>query len=337
MKKTGYGVSVLQDADPVLRDNRFLGNRIGIILQGNSQATLRNNKIEMSLEGGVVAISHARPDLGTPQQPGNNLFQGNRGLDIHNLSPKQTIPAFGNQFIGKTAGKIDFTGTSQRIEPKIRPSRLLAEHNLAASNDSAADEENKIARNLSAPPLEPLLLPPEEATGGEASPNPKKVPSLPRSAAVEGTGTLPPPPTQRSVPIAVAPAATSTPSRQLSYPRNSNPQNRKDLSDILAVSPNLAPNINEQTNFTPDVIPDKQESNYPGEVSLIPVSTYRVMAETLNKQQEQELFSIYPDAFKTTYNGQSMWQIGVFRTQEGATQALEKLNDSGLSGLVVRF
>ena len=337
-EKTGYGVSVLQDAVPVLRENHFLGNRIGIILQGNAQATLRNNKIEMSLEDGVVAISHARPDLGTPQQPGNNIFQRNRGLDIHNLSPQQTIPAFGNQISGRTAGKIDLTGTSQRIEPTIRSSQLLAEYNLAANNDSAADEDNKIARDLSAPPLKPLLLSPEEATGGEAASNSRKVPSLPRSAAVEGTGTLPPPPpTQGSVPIAIAPAATSMPSQQLSYPRAANPQTRKDLSDLLAVSPNLAPNINGQTNFTPDTISDKQESDYPTEVSQQPVSAYRVMAETLNKQQEQELFRVYPDAFRTTYNGQPMWQIGVFSTQQGATQALEKLNDLGLSGLVVQF
>ena len=73
-EKTGFGVSVIQNAAPILTGNSFTNNRIGMILEGNSQGILRHNTIENSSEYGLTAIAQSRVDLGTLDQPGNNFF-----------------------------------------------------------------------------------------------------------------------------------------------------------------------------------------------------------------------------------------------------------------------
>ena len=67
-ENTGFGVSLVQNAAPMLTGNTFDGNRIGVILEGNSQATLRDNKITNSAESGLTAIANSRVDLGNSQQ-----------------------------------------------------------------------------------------------------------------------------------------------------------------------------------------------------------------------------------------------------------------------------
>jgi parallel beta-helix repeat protein len=108
-EKTGFGVSVLEKTNSLLKGNRIVGNGIGVILEGNAQATLRNNIIENSTKHGLVAIANSRADLGTSREPGGNIFRGNTKLDIQNLSNNGVITAKGNQVRGKTEGKIDLS------------------------------------------------------------------------------------------------------------------------------------------------------------------------------------------------------------------------------------
>ena len=106
-KQTGFGVSLVQDSVAVLKDNQFDSNRIGIILEGNSQAVLRDNEIVNSLESGLTAIAQSRVDLGTDDEPGNNIFRSNRKLDIQNATNDE-IPAVGTEVRGDTVGDINF-------------------------------------------------------------------------------------------------------------------------------------------------------------------------------------------------------------------------------------
>ena len=84
-EKTGFGVSLVQDAAAVLTGNLFDGNRIAIILEGNSQGILRDNEIINTTESGLTAIAQSRVDLGTSDESGNNTFRSNRKLDIQTL------------------------------------------------------------------------------------------------------------------------------------------------------------------------------------------------------------------------------------------------------------
>ena len=98
---------MVQDSAAVLEDNQFDSNRIGIILEGNSQAVLRDNEIINSLESGLTAIAQSRVDLGTNNESGNNIFRSNRKLDIQNATNDE-IPAVGTEVQGDTVGNINF-------------------------------------------------------------------------------------------------------------------------------------------------------------------------------------------------------------------------------------
>jgi hypothetical protein len=97
----------MEDAKMQLENNQIIGNRIGVILEENAQATLRRNVIEQSTENGLVAIANSLVDLGTSSDLGENIFRGNRGLDIRNLT-QQTIVAVGTQIEGNVEGAVNF-------------------------------------------------------------------------------------------------------------------------------------------------------------------------------------------------------------------------------------
>ena len=112
----------MEDAKIRLDNNQIIGNRIGVIVEENAQATLRRNVIEQSTENGLVAIANSRVDLGTSGDLGENLFRGNRGLDIRNLT-QQTITAVGTQIEGNVEGAVDFenSGNSPVVDSPENP------------------------------------------------------------------------------------------------------------------------------------------------------------------------------------------------------------------------
>lgn len=106
-EQTGFGVSAVQDTVLNLTGNYFDSNRIGIILEGSSQATLRDNEIVNSGETGLTAIANSQVDLGTDDRPGNNSFRSNKKLDIQNATNNEIV-AVGTQTNGDTEGNINF-------------------------------------------------------------------------------------------------------------------------------------------------------------------------------------------------------------------------------------
>ncbi|MEL6580848.1 MAG: DUF1565 domain-containing protein [Cyanobacteria bacterium J06621_12] len=125
-EQTGFGISLVQNSVAQIDGNLFDGNRIGIILEGNSQGIFRNNEIINSAESGLTAIAQSRVDLGTDNAPGNNIFRSNTKLDIQNATG-QEIVAVGTEIRGKTKGEINFqngtfmaTQTNKTATPTLR-------------------------------------------------------------------------------------------------------------------------------------------------------------------------------------------------------------------------
>ena len=111
-ERTGFGVSIAQNAAPKLIGNRITQNKDGIVIQGSAQPILRNNVIDSNDRNGIVAIAQSRPDLGTSTDPGNNTFLRNRQFDINAQRTTQTLSAFGNQLSARTSGRLDLSGSS---------------------------------------------------------------------------------------------------------------------------------------------------------------------------------------------------------------------------------
>ncbi len=227
-EKTGFGVSIVQNAAPILHRNSFSGNRIGVILEGNSQAILRSNKITNSEEYGLVAISNSRVDLGTKTEPGENIFNRNGKFDIQNVT-SHPIPAVGTKVAGRIQGNIDFSGGISST--------------VISSNNITPATENPLSDGFSRLRQFPLK---ERSTN--TLPNNNTV----SSSAINSQETLPPPPE-------ITNPVTNTPPKELvfSAPREEIPPQ----SNTLTVS-NINPNNNGQVSSLSDVVSSLNSNNF---------------------------------------------------------------------------
>lgn len=111
-EQTGFAINVAENAAPLIVNNRMNQNKVAVLVQKNARPVLRGNTIEASQQDGITAIAHAQPNLGTTDDPGNNVFRDN-GLDVNADATDQTIPAFGNQLANdRLEGQIDLAGTT---------------------------------------------------------------------------------------------------------------------------------------------------------------------------------------------------------------------------------
>lgn len=298
---TGFGVSIVQNGAPVLENNTFQGNRIAIILEGDSQGILRNNTITNSLEYGLVAIAESKVDLGTPTESGNNVFRSNKKLDIQNITP-HTISATGTEINGHTEGKIDFSDNAVSA---------LAEDTVA-SNDTTA-----ISRLRKNP------LP-------DAKNNSTVVVTQPQTASnppITEPETLPPPP-QVSTPQIDDSAATESAAKEYVF---SAPDNEAAANNNLPV-PNTTPPSSLGNNV------DSGNVNSLSDLlatSPSPAIKYRVLVEATNDKQQTKVKSLYPDAFTIKYQGKSMLQVGAYSERTKAETTSRSLADLGLNSHIL--
>jgi parallel beta-helix repeat protein len=331
--RTGFGISAVQNTLITVVNNRFYGNRIGIILEGNAQAILRNNAIEQSTEDGLVTIAKSRVDLGTLEQPGKNTFKNNAGSDIRNLTKTETIVAYGNQLNGKNQGAIDLNAnmsnvniaistspniTTDRSTPNILPSNQTISTTKNTTNNRTTERtiDNTNNTNTSSTNInntngrEIVFSAPTDTTSTVPNNN---IPQ--QTSNNHNTGTLPPPPIPTTTSRNNTTSTNNTPSNN-----NSN-SNRKNLGDAL------------------DGLSGTQTSSHNNPVTTnntgINGYGYRVIVSTRDNAQKEEVKSLYPDAFSTNYNGRSMLQIGVFSSRESAEQILQYFKERGLDGLIL--
>jgi parallel beta-helix repeat protein len=323
--RTGFGISAVQNTSITVVNNRFYSNRIGIILEGNAQAVLRNNTIEQSTEDGVVTIAKSRVDLGTIEQPGKNTFKNNAGSDIRNLTKTETIAAYGNQLNGKNQGAIDLNAntsnvniaistspniTTDRSTPNINPSDRTTSTTKTPTNNQITQ------RTIDNTNTSPNTTEPDNTNSREivfSAPTNKTTSNNNSSSQTNNsTNTLPPPPTT---------SRTNTTSNNNTPSNNNSNSNRKNLGDALdGLSGNQT-----SSNNNPVTTNNIGSNGY----------SYRVIVSARDNAQKEEVKSLYPDAFSTNYNGRSMLQIGVFSSRESAEQILQYLKERGLDGLIL--
>ena len=105
-KRSQEGIAVRSSAAPLVLNNQLIGNRYAIVVTDYAQPVLRQNRIQESQEIALWTKDRAKPDIGLPQDLGNNWFDGK--IDIQNdaLSP---IATAGNQIIPtKVNGRITY-------------------------------------------------------------------------------------------------------------------------------------------------------------------------------------------------------------------------------------
>ena len=95
-QKTGYGLAISDSAAPLVADNKLVSNSAGIFLSRNARPVLRRNRMENNTNSGLIVSGEARPDLGSNQDPGENILQNNGKVDLQN-NTSLTLVSVGNQ------------------------------------------------------------------------------------------------------------------------------------------------------------------------------------------------------------------------------------------------
>jgi parallel beta-helix repeat protein len=147
--KTGFGINIAQDAAPTIIGNRIVQNQDGIVAQANAQPIIRGNLIEQNLRDGVVAIAQARPDLGSANDPGANIFSNNGRFDINSNASSQAISAFGNELASdRTSGRIDLAGSANAVSVASVPASTSVAINPATGFEQTNSEQAETIRPL---------------------------------------------------------------------------------------------------------------------------------------------------------------------------------------------
>lgn len=144
-QKTGYGMTVGDTSAPLISGNKFIENRCGLVISGDARPVLRKNYIKNNAQDGITVIAKALPDLGTSENPGENIILDNGGYDLQSTS-NQTIISVGNQLNpAKVKGTVEFV-TSEVPLPNPNPSET--------------------------PPVSPPVSPPPDAEPPSSTPPP---------------------------------------------------------------------------------------------------------------------------------------------------------------------
>ncbi|MBE9031978.1 DUF1565 domain-containing protein, partial [filamentous cyanobacterium LEGE 11480] len=105
---TGFGLTIGDNAAPLVLENRLSNNVSGVVLSRNCRPVLRGNTIEGSRDVGLAINDTALPDFGSRQDPGKNVLRDNRGADLRNsTNPPIQLFSIGNQLkLSKVVGNV---------------------------------------------------------------------------------------------------------------------------------------------------------------------------------------------------------------------------------------
>lgn len=141
-QNTGFGIAVGDQAKPQIFNNQISNNVDGIVVSHAAQPILRGNQIMNNQKSGLVAITNAQPDLGTPGNPGSNTFQGNGQYAIYNATLGNTLMATGNQMSGEAllapAGPTGLDAAAP--SPEVAPAADVSEAPAVSTGSTSAPE-----------------------------------------------------------------------------------------------------------------------------------------------------------------------------------------------------
>ncbi|MGP1375752.1 MAG: S-layer homology domain-containing protein [Almyronema sp.] len=95
-RNTSYGLAISDEAAPLVAENRFMDNRSGIVVSRLARPVLRSNQIDHSQEYGIAVLDQAQPDLGQPQDLGNNIVRLSGVADLR-YEGRSPLVLAGNQ------------------------------------------------------------------------------------------------------------------------------------------------------------------------------------------------------------------------------------------------
>jgi parallel beta-helix repeat protein len=118
-QKNLLGIAISDSAEPVVAKNTLIENRNAIALSRNARPILRNNLIENNIQSGLLINGNAAPDLGSPQDPGGNIFRQNGQFDIQNTTSVHLSSVGNNLNSTQSQGMIEFINPTENRDNSV--------------------------------------------------------------------------------------------------------------------------------------------------------------------------------------------------------------------------
>ncbi len=90
--RTGNGLAIHEQSAPLVIGNQLTNNQCAVIITGSARPVLRKNQATGSQESGLWLKDRAEPDIGQPQDLGQNQFEG-KTYDIRNEAATPLVTA----------------------------------------------------------------------------------------------------------------------------------------------------------------------------------------------------------------------------------------------------
>ncbi|GBO52175.1 hypothetical protein APA_5265 [Pseudanabaena sp. lw0831] len=319
-QQTTFGMSIRQDAAPQITENTFTQNQNGILIQANAKPVLRGNAIVNNRNYGLTISDMAMPDLGKPNDEGNNTFQGNGTVDLQNVS-RNAVAVNGNQL------------DSKRVKGNLQLSGVRPPSNLFVNNPSAsAITTNALAVSKASPISTPkndrfaninqqLEQQISTSQSMNLAPNLDNPPALVRSTSLANQGN------QANNPFWYEPVTSVivriTP-KSFSAPIPANSEISTSLPPVRSHPPSGEP-VNQPIQIAPLANASFKPQNPPRYRVVVPVSSANAVAQ---------IRQIVPNSFPSRLNGYLVVQIGAYSDRRIAEVQVSRLAQQGLSARI---
>jgi parallel beta-helix repeat protein len=313
-QQTTFGMSIRQDAAPQITENTFTQNQNGILIQANAKPVLRGNAIINNRNYGLTISEMASPDLGKPNDDGNNIFQGNGTFDLQNAS-RNAVAVNGNQL------------DSKRVKGNLQLSGVRLPSNLFANNPSA----NATTPKAVTPTTSPINTPKSDRFANinqqleqqiatsqpmNLAPNLDTPPALVRPSSNQANNPFWFEPVT-SVIIRITPKGFSSP-----IPANS--EISTSLPPVRSRPPSGEP-VNQPIQIAPLANTSFKPKN---------PARYRVVVPVASESAVAQIRQIAPSSFPSRLNGYLVVQIGAYSDRNIAEVQVSRLAKQGLSARI---
>lgn len=324
-QQTTFGMSIRQDASPQITENTFTQNQNGILIQANAKPVLRGNAIVNNRNYGLTISDAAMPDLGKPNDDGNNTFQGNGTFDLQNVS-RNAVALSGNQLDSKRVkGNLQLANVRQ-------PSSLFV-NSLATKPTTSSTSLNTTAPSSTLPKSDRFANINQQLEQQIASsqpmnfaPNLDTPPALVRNASSSLSNNFNST-TQANNPFwyeSVTSVIIRITPKSLSSPIPANSEISSSLPPVRSQPPSGEP-VNQPIQIAP-----------PANTNLTPQASpkYRVVVPVSSANAVAQVRQIVPTSFASRLNGYLVVQIGAYSDRRIAEVQVSRLAQQGLSARI---
>jgi parallel beta-helix repeat protein len=151
-QRNPLGIVISDFAAPAIANNKLSENRTAIALSRNAHPVLRQNLITKNTQGGLLVNGNAVPDLGSSEDPAENIFHDNGEFDLHNVTTQKLV-SVGNQLNPSLVkGLVEFVAVNEDAGKEDTGTRRHGDAEKEDTGTRRHGDAGNLSQTLSASP-----------------------------------------------------------------------------------------------------------------------------------------------------------------------------------------